>query len=273
MPSNRSQTFFLWRGELKERSCKAFEYLLSWLASREGGFFSQTILESMHLQPLKEMNSQPLMISINIQKSLGRSSRQEDLGLSDVGDPSGSRQQDSEVSKRREQASDIGQQDQTFDENEISVFSLATKRTKMKANKTTTQSIGEKEYFPCPQCKKPLTTASALTRHVKIGKCTPSATFNQGIVVKCPLCPKICQTSGGLVRHTKSAHADNVSLVSKTLPARPKAKVAAGKASGSSAGSAGASAGLAGASAGSAGQDPRVTAVRRLTRASSEVSQ
>ena len=200
------------------------------------------------------------------QKSLGRSSRQEDLGLSDVGDPSGSRQQDSEVSKRREQASDIGQQDQTFDENEISVFSLATKRTKMKANKTTTQSIGEKEYFPCPQCKKPLTTASALTRHVKIGKCTPSATFNQGIVVKCPLCPKICQTSGGLVRHTKSAHADNVSLVSKTLPARPKAKVAAGKASGSSAGSAGAS-------AGSAGQDPRVTAVRRLTRASSEVSQ
>ena len=204
------------------------------------------------------------------QKSLGRSSRQEDLGLSDVGDPSGSRQQDSEVSKRREQASDIGQQDQTFDENEISVFSLATKRTKMKANKTTTQSIGEKEYFPCPQCKKPLTTASALTRHVKIGKCTPSATFNQGIVVKCPLCPKICQTSGGLVRHTKSAHADNVSLVSKTLPARPKAKVAAGKASGSSAGSAGASAGLAGASA---GQDPRVTAVRRLTRASSEVSQ
>ena len=72
------------------------------------------------------------------------------------------------------------------------------------------------------------------------------------------------------MRHTKSAHADNVSLVSKTLPARPKAKVAAGKASGSSAGSAGASAGLAGASA---GQDPRVTAVRRLTRASSEVSQ
>ena len=65
MPSNRSQTF-LWRGELKERSCKAFEYLLSWLASREGGFFSQTILESMHLQPLKEMNSQPLMISIII---------------------------------------------------------------------------------------------------------------------------------------------------------------------------------------------------------------
>ena len=75
------------------------------------------------------------------------------------------------------------------------------------------------------------------------------------------------------MRHTKSAHADNVSLVSKTLPARPKAKVAAGKASGSSAGSAGAFAGLAGASAGSAGQDPRVTAVRRLTRASSEVSQ
>ena len=68
------------------------------------------------------------------------------------------------------------------------------------------------------------------------------------------------------MRHTKSAHADNVSLVSKTLPARPKAKVAAGKASGTSAGSAGAS-------AGSAGQDPRVTAVRRLTRASSEVSQ
>ena len=133
--------------------------------------------------------------------------------------------------KMRGQAADVNkrQLDQTFDENEISVFSLATKRTKMKANKTTTQSIGQKEYFPCPDCKKPLTTPSALTRHVKSGKCTPSATFNQGIVVKCPLCPKICQSTGGLVRHTKSAHADNVSLVSNTLPLRPKAKAAAAR--------------------------------------------
>ena len=121
-----------------------------------------------------------------------------------------------------------GQLDQSFDDNEISIFSLRTKRTQMKANKTM-QSIGQTEYFPCPDCKKPLTTASALTRHVKSGKCTPATTFNQGIVVKCPLCPKICQTTGGLVRHTKSAHADNVSLVSNTLPLRPKAKAAAAR--------------------------------------------
>ena len=96
-----------------------------------------------------------------------------------------------------------------------------------KANKKTT-SISQKEYFPCPDCKKPLTTASALTRHVKTGNCTPSTTFNQGIVVKCPLCPKICQSTGGLVRHTKSAHAD-VTLVSNTLPLGPKAKAAAAR--------------------------------------------
>ena len=172
--------------------------------------------------------------------------------------------------KMRGQAVDVnkGQLDQTFDEHEISVFSMATKRTKMKAKKatTTTQSIGQKEYFPCPDCKKPLTTPSALTRHVKSGKCIPSATFNQGIVVKCPLCPKICQSTGGLVRHTKSAHADNVSFVSNTLPLRPKAKAAAARmTAGASVGDLAASLG---ASATSGGESAKLAGARKATEAS-----
>ena len=168
------------------------------------------------------------------------------------------------IGQRWQAAVSKGQRDQTFEDNEISVFSLATKRTKMKANKTTTKSVGQNDYFPCPDCKRPLTNPSALTRHVKSGTCTPSVTFNQGIVVKCPLCPKICQSTGGLVRHTKSAHADNVSLVSNTLPLRPKAKAAAAqKTTGASAASAGASTG---ASAALAGRSA-ASAVERLTRA------
>ena len=159
-----------------------------------------------------------------------------------------------------------GQLDQTFDDNEISIFSLRTKRTQMKANKTM-QSIGQTEYYPCPDCKKPLTTPSALTRHVKSGKCTPATTFNQGIVIKCPLCPKICQSTGGLVRHTKSAHADNVSLVSNTLPLRPKAKAAAARkapeeSSAESAGATTASRGAKGATTATRGAKGATTATR-----------
>ena len=170
----------------------------------------------------------------------------------------GSTQQKSQMQEDEDNGS--RQQDLGFDGHEISVHSLPTKRTRMKANKAnkTTTSIGQKEYFPCPDCKKPLTTASALTRHVKTGTCTPSTTFNQGIVVKCPLCPKICQSTGGLVRHTKSAHAD-VTLVSNTLPLGPKAKAAAARkkqeessaTSGAKAASAGTKASSAGSKAGS----------------------
>ena len=101
----------------------------------------------------------------------------------------------------------------------------------MKAKTPQTQSIGDQDYLFCPVCKKPHTTSSALTRHIKVGKCQPSASFNQGIIIKCSLCPKICQSNGGLVRHTKSAHADKETSISKTLPLRPKARDAAAKAS------------------------------------------
>ena len=200
-----------------------------------------------------------------------------DLDSSALSSEISSRQQKSlnatkQASKSREEAGEVdeGQLDQTFADNEISSFSLASKRTRMKAkpNETTTQCIGKKEYFPCPECKRPLSTASALTRHVSSGKCTPSATFNQGIVVKCPLCPKICQSSGGLVRHTKSAHADNVTLVSNTLPIRPSKAKAAQKATGASVALAGAP--LARASAASKAE---AAATRRATRTSTTLAE
>ena len=150
-----------------------------------------------------------------------RGSRQQDksVGSSSIG-LDGSRQQESLNDGCRTHAGGSRQQD-SFEPAEVSISSLNTRRKNMKAKNTKTQSIGEQEYLFCPVCKKPHTTSSALTRHILVGKCQPSASFNQGIIIKCSLCPKICQSSGGLVRHTKSAHADKESSISKTLPLRP----------------------------------------------------
>ena len=77
-----------------------------------------------------------------------------DLDSSALSSEISSRQQKSlnatkQASKSREEAGEVdeGQLDQTFADNEISSFSLASKRTRMKAkpNETTTQCIGKKE--------------------------------------------------------------------------------------------------------------------------------
>ena len=153
-----------------------------------------------------------------------------------VADAKGSRQQDHDGSRQQRTATDSshptvarGSKQQDFDVGEVSVSSLNTRRRNMKAKDkgTKKQTIGDQDYLFCPSCKKPHTCSSALTRHVKNGKCTPSASFNDGIVIKCSLCPKICKSKYGLARHTKAAHAERDSPVSKTLPLRSKARSAA----------------------------------------------
>lgn len=149
-------------------------------------------------------------------------------------DQDGSMQQASAGGSRQQTSAGGSRQQDAFEPAEVSVSSLNTRRRNMKAKtpktqntKPRSQNIGDQEYLFCPACKKPHTTSSALTRHILAGKCKPSASFNQGIIIKCSLCPKICQSNGGLVRHTKSAHADKESSISKTLPLRPKARAAA----------------------------------------------
>ena len=143
-------------------------------------------------------------------------------------DPDGSRQQRT-ATESRQLTVDRGSRQQDFDVSEVSVSSLNTRRMNMKAKDkgTKKQTIGDQDYLFCPSCKKPHTCSSALTRHIKNGKCVPSASFNDGIVIKCSLCAKICQSKGGLVRHTKAAHAERDSPVSRTLPLTLKGRAAA----------------------------------------------
>ena len=160
-------------------------------------------------------------------ESAADGSRQQTISIASfLQDPDGSRQQRSSIESSHLTGA-RGSRQQDFDVSEVSVSSLNTRRRSMKAKDkgTKKQNIGDQDYLFCPSCKKPHTCSSALTRHIKSGKCKPSASFNDGIVIKCTLCPKICQSKGGLVRHTKAAHVEKDSLVSKTLPLRPsKAK-------------------------------------------------
>ena len=152
-------------------------------------------------------------------------SRQQNNISSPLGN-SGSRQQAS-PNNESHQKNASRQQNADFDAGEVSVSSLDTRRRNMKAKVPNKQSIGNQDYLFCPSCKGPYTCSSALTRHIKSGKCKPSTSFNDGIVIKCSLCPKICQSKGGLVRHTKAAHADkDSSTISKTLPLKPKVRAA-----------------------------------------------